>query len=131
MASILKVDYTVASSVTGITEAVEELGGKVVNKDVLASPLDSNTHLAVGTNATENSTVLYNLAASVKDDGFVLSIEDKTPNVTAANAANLTQIFKLLVEDKIAILFRKVCNLCIDRCIWKIFEIIKLVFFRS
>ncbi len=101
-----------ASSVAGVAESVEELGGKVVAKDVSAGPLESNTHLAVATNAVKDTTVLSNLAASVKAGGFVLSFEDTAPNNKVASSVGLQRILKLVIEGKVAVLYRKV-SLCL------------------
>lgn len=107
---VFQVDYTVASTVAGVAEAVEEAGGKVVAKDASAGPIEKDNHLAVATNAAYNETILVNLAASVKAGGFVLSIEDSQVKETIANKVGLTQIFKLPAEGKTVYLFRKVSN---------------------
>lgn len=67
-------------------------------------------HLAVGCNIARNIVVLSNLAASVKDGGFVLCVEDNTPTGIDASAAGLTQICKWLADDKAVLVFRKVCS---------------------
>lgn len=104
----LQVDYVVASSVPDMAESLEELGGKVISKDPSAGPLESNMHLAVGCNIVKNTVILSNLAASVKDGGFVLCVEDTASMGIDGSAVGLMQICKWLADDKAVLLFRKV-----------------------
>lgn len=105
----LQVDYVVASSVPDVAESLEELGGKVVSKDPSVGPLESNMNLAVGCNVLKNTAILSNLAASVKDGGFVLCVEDTASMGADGSDAGLVQICKWLADDKGVFLFRKVC----------------------
>jgi hypothetical protein len=102
---VYQVDYTIATS-SDITEVAEEIGAKVVNKDVSSGPLESNCQLAVASNAAKNDTALTNLAASVKDGGFVLTVEDGV--VHATSFAGLVLVFKAIVDNKTILLLRKV-----------------------
>lgn len=107
----MQVDYAVASTVDGVTEAVEGLGGRAVAKNVTSGPIESNCHLVVCTNAVNDTVTLTNLADSVKAGGFVLCVEDIASKTTVAERAGLTQIMKLQTDVKVVFLFRKVNEL--------------------
>uniref|UniRef100_A0A1B6DTB3 Fatty acid synthase n=1 Tax=Clastoptera arizonana TaxID=38151 RepID=A0A1B6DTB3_9HEMI len=104
----LSVDFIVASNVPELlTAALEPLGVKIVKKNAIAEPVDSNCHIVVGADVLANQPILDNLAASVKSGGFIFLEEGLGVTEAAIKKTGLNLIAKQQSQIRTYLLLRK------------------------
>lgn len=102
-------DLTVVSDNEEANSTLQNLGVKIVKKDPSAGPVDNNIHLAVGADLISKTGVVNNLAASLKQGGFILLEENVNITSAVVNNTGLELICKIPEGSKVFYLLRKVC----------------------
>ncbi|XP_075224694.1 fatty acid synthase-like [Lycorma delicatula] len=106
----LTVDVTVISNSDEASSTLEPLGVKVVKKDPSAGPVENNCHIVVGAELISNSSIVNNLASSLKPGGFVLLEENVNVSDSVVKATGLELVSKLPEGSKVFYLLRKVVD---------------------
>lgn len=93
-----------------IAEKLEELGVRVVQKDVFTSEaIDSNCHLIIAADQFNNAVLVKNVTDSLKVGGCALFIDSKKPSEQQLNSTGLELVANLQSQDnKTFVLLRKV-----------------------
>jgi len=82
---------------------------KMINKSLENGPIESNAHVVIAFDVLQSQKKLNNLAATVKDGGFVISSETNIISQNLIDNSNLSFISKLSADDRTFYLLRKVC----------------------
>nr|XP_018905067.1 PREDICTED: fatty acid synthase [Bemisia tabaci]XP_018905075.1 PREDICTED: fatty acid synthase [Bemisia tabaci] len=101
----------VTNSAEALTPVLEPLGIKTLTKDVTAGPVDQNCHLVVATDYLNNAAVVANMAASVKQGGFLLFEESTRVDDNAVKKTGLDVISKIQTDGKTYVLLKAPADL--------------------
>lgn len=95
-----------------VTERLEELGVRAVDKDVYGpEPFDSNCHLVIAVDQLKNAGLVRNAVSSVKAGGCLLLIESDKPTEQRLKSTGLEPVASLRsANNKTFVLLRKVSS---------------------
>lgn len=98
----------ITSQIQALSPFLGPMDVKMINKSLENGPIESNAHIVIAFDVLQSENKLKNLAETVKPNGFVLTCETKKVIENSIEKSGLILINKLLVEDNVFYLLRKV-----------------------